>query len=220
MLLAATDPETGRTMTDEEIVDNLMTFITAGHETTALGLAWTFHLLALHPAIEAKVLDEVGDVTQGQPIGSDHIAKLSYTRQVFSEAMRLYPPAPIITRTAIRDFVLGEHAIAKGTVVYIPIHAVHHHSALWDNPKAFDPDTFIPEASKARHRYAYMPFGAGPRVCIGNAFAVMEAVAVLAVLLPAFKVAAALVTPPQPIMRVTLRPKQSLLMTVKERRVP
>ena len=220
MLLAAADPETGRTMTDEEIVDNLMTFITAGHETTALGLAWTFHLLALHPAIEAKVLDEIDAVTQGQPITSDHIAKLAFTRQVFSEAMRLYPPAPIITRTAIRDFVLGEHAIAKGTVVYVPIHAVHHHSALWDNPEAFDPDRFVPEASKARHRYAYMPFGAGPRVCIGNAFAVMEAVAVLAVLLPAFKVTAASVTPPQPIMRVTLRPKQSLRMMVKERRVP
>ncbi|BDA83447.1 cytochrome P450 [Aureimonas sp. SA4125] len=220
MLLAAADPETGRTMTEGEIIDNLMTFITAGHETTALGLAWTLHLLSCHPAIEARVLDEIATVTQGQPIASDHIAKLAFTRQVFSEAMRLYPPAPIITRTAIREFVVGDQAIAKGTVVYVPIHAVHHHSTLWDNPEAFDPDRFAPEASKARHRYAYMPFGAGPRVCIGNAFAVMEAVAVLAVLLPAFRVAAASATPPQPIMRVTLRPKQSLLMKVEERRVP
>ncbi|MBB4004664.1 cytochrome P450 [Aurantimonas endophytica] len=219
MLLAAADPETGRTMTGEEIVDNLMTFITAGHETTALGLAWTFHLLALHPAVETRVLEEIVTVTGGQAVAAEHIAKLAFTRQVFAEAMRLYPPAPIITRTVIRDFVLGEHSVAAGTIIYVPIHAVHHHPALWDSPEAFDPDRFAPEASKARHRYAYMPFGGGPRVCIGNAFAVMEAVAVLAVLLSAFRVSAASASPPQPIMKVTLRPKESLVMRVEQRHV-
>jgi cytochrome P450 len=217
MLLAAADPETGRRMNEEEIIDNLMTFITAGHETTALGLAWTFHLLALHPDIEAMVIDEIATVTQDQPIASGHIAKLTFTRQVFSEAMRLYPPAPIITRTAIRDFALGGQTVAKGTVLYVPIHAVHNHTALWQDPDAFNPARFEQDACKARHRNAYMPFGAGPRVCIGNAFAVMEAVAVLAVLLPTFKVAARSGRAPQPIMRVTLRPKKRLLMTVEQR---
>ncbi|WP_156386581.1 cytochrome P450 [Aureimonas sp. Leaf454] len=217
LLLAAADPETGRTMDDEEIVDNLMTFITAGHETTALGLAWTFHLLAKHPGVEAKVLAEIAAVTQGRPVEADHIARLAYTRQVFSEALRLYPPAPIITRTALRDLTLGGRAIAAGTVLYVPIHAVHHHAALWADPERFDPDRFGPEAAKARHRYAYMPFGAGPRVCIGNAFALMEAVAVLAVLLPAFRLADRGGATPEPIMKVTLRPRRRLAMTVEPR---
>ncbi|WP_062117864.1 cytochrome P450 [Aureimonas sp. AU40] len=217
MLLSAADPETGRTMSDEEMVDNLMTFITAGHETTALGLAWTFHLLAKHPAIEAKVLAEIAAVTGGAPVEAEHIAELAYTRQVFSEAMRLYPPAPIITRTALRDIVLGGRQIAEGTVLYVPIHAVHHHGALWDDPETFDPDRFAPDAAKARHRYAYMPFGAGPRVCIGNLFALMEAVAILAVLLPAHRLARRGASDPEAIMKVTLRPKRSLVMDLEAR---
>lgn len=217
MLLSAADPETGRAMTDEDIVDNLMTFITAGHETTALGLAWTFHLLALHPAIEARMLEEIASVTGGGPVETAHVARLTFMQQVFSEAMRLYPPAPIITRTATGDFALGDRTVESGTVLYVPIHAVHRHAALWDDPEAFDPDRFAPDAAKARHRYAYMPFGAGPRVCIGNAFAVMEAVAVLAVLLSSFKLTAASPHPPHPIMKVTLRPKESVLMQVEER---
>lgn len=216
MLLSAADPETGRTMTDSEIVDNLLTFITAGHETTALGLAWTFDLLSRNPASEEKMLDEIDRVTQGQPLTSDHIAQLTYTRQVFSEAMRLYPPAPIITRTALRDFQLGEFLIPAGTVLFVPIYAVHHHASIWTNPQTFDPDRFSPDAVKARHRYAYMPFGAGPRVCIGNAFAVMEAVAILAVILQKMRLVSVDNKPPVPIMKVTLRPKSSLMMrTVK-----
>lgn len=217
MLLAAADPETGRTMTDAEIVDNLMTFITAGHETTALGLTWTFDLLARHPEIEEKILDEIDAVTQGEPVSAEHVAKLAYTRQVFSEAMRLYPPAPIITRTALRDFQLGAYLIPSGTVLIIPIYAVHHHASIWQDPQVFDPERFSAEASKARHRYAYMPFGAGPRVCIGNAFAVMEAVAILAVLLQKVRLASIRPQPPKPIMKVTLRPSRTLDMKLVRR---
>ncbi|MBB3564371.1 cytochrome P450 [Rhizobium sp. BK512] len=214
MLLSACDPETGRRMTDVEIVDNLMTFITAGHETTALGLAWTFDLLARHPEIEKKVLQEIDAVTQGQPLNAEHVSQLVYTRQVFSEAMRLYPPAPIITRTALQDFQLGEYLIPSGTVLIVPIYAVHHHGSLWSDPEVFDPDRFSPEVAKARHRYAYMPFGAGPRVCIGNAFAVMEAVAILAVLLQKVRLAAIGSAPPKPIMKVTLRPDRAQRMNL------
>jgi cytochrome P450 len=217
MLLAAADPETGRAMNDEEIVDNLMTFITAGHETTALGLAWTLHLLARHPEHEAKVLAEIAAVTGGGPLLPEHVGQLAYTKQVFSEAMRLYPPAPIITREALRSFRLGDHEIPAGTLLYVPIYAVHHHASLWTDPEVFDPDRFAPEAAKARHRYAYMPFGAGPRVCIGNVFAVMEAVAILAVLLPAFRLANAGASSPKPIMKITLRPQGSLVMRLKKR---
>ena len=217
MLLRASDPETGRTMTDTEIVDNLLTFITAGHETTALGLAWTFDLLSRNPACEEKVLDEIDNVTAGRPLTPEHIAQLVYTKQVFSEAMRLYPPAPIITRTALRDFRLGGFLIPEGTVLFVPIYAVHNHASIWPDPQTFDPDRFLPDAVKARHRYAYMPFGAGPRVCIGNAFAVMEAVAILAVILQRMRLVSVDQKPPLPIMKVTLRPKDSLMMCVAKR---
>lgn len=213
MLISASDPETGRMMTDVEIIDNLMTFITAGHETTALGLAWTFDLLARNPECEARLLAEIEEVTQGGEVRPEHIGELNYTRQVFSEAMRLYPPAPIITRTALKDFKLGDYLVPEGTVMFVPIYAVHHHAAIWNEPEKFDPDRFLTDATKARHRYAYMPFGAGPRVCIGNAFAVMEAVAVLAVILQKMRLRTDGITP-EPLMKVTLRPKTSLKMKV------
>ncbi|MGN7710446.1 cytochrome P450 [Agrobacterium radiobacter] len=218
MLLEAKDPETGRMMSDTEIIDNLLTFITAGHETTALGLAWTFHLLSQNSDVESKVIDEIETVTAGEPVAADHIARLTYTRQVFSEAMRLYPPAPVVTRTALQDFRLGEHDIPAGTVLYVPIYAVHRHTTLWDEPDRFDPSRFEPEKIKARHRCAYMPFGAGPRVCIGNAFAMMEAVAILAALLQDVHLKNKSPANTEPLMRVTLRPENRLMMQVSPRK--
>jgi cytochrome P450 len=217
LLLAASDPESGRMMIDTEITDNLLTFITAGHETTALGLAWTFHLLSRHPEHEAKVLAEIDEVVGADAVRPEHITRLAYTRQVFSEAMRLYPPAPIITRTATRAFQLGHFTIPAGTVVIVPIYAVHHHTALWDDPEKFDPGRFSAEQVKTRHRYAYMPFGAGPRICIGSAFATMEAVAILAVLLQALRLRSTSSDAASPTMRVTLRPKQELWMRIESR---
>jgi cytochrome P450 len=220
LLLAASDPETGRTMTDAEIADNLLTFITAGHETTALGLAWTFHLLAQNPAHEERVLAEIDEVTGDGTVRPEHIGRLAYTRQVFSEAMRLYPPAPIITRTAAQAFRLGGFTVPKDTIIVVPIYAVHHHEKLWDDPERFDPERFSRERAKGRHRYAYMPFGAGPRICIGSAFATLEAVAILAVLLQAARLRHGSGKAPQPIMKVTLRPKRELRMRVERRPSP
>jgi cytochrome P450 len=217
LLLAASDPESGRTMTDEDIADNLLTFVTAGHETTALGLAWTFLLLARHPEHEARVLAEIDEVTAGEPVRPEHIARLAYTRQAFSEAMRLYPPAPIITRTATRAFPLGGFMVPQGAVLIVPIHAVHHHATLWESPERFDPERFAPEPAKSRHRYAYMPFGAGPRICIGSAFATMEAVAILAVLLQAVRLRSRADDMPAPMMKVTLRPKKEAEMLIERR---
>ncbi|MFN7023584.1 MAG: cytochrome P450 [Pseudorhizobium sp.] len=217
ILLAAKDPQTDRMMTNEEIVDNLMTFITAGHETTALGLAWTFDLLSRHRKVEAKVLAELAEISAGGAITAQHVPHLAYTRQVFSEAMRLYPPAPIITHTSLRDFKLGGFVVPAGTVLFIPIYAVHRHTSLWSQPEVFDPDRFSPEAAKERHRFAYMPFGAGPRICIGAGFAIMEAVAILAVILQKVSLAYITPRPPEPLMKVTLRPKRSLSMKVSRR---
>ncbi|MFT8246237.1 cytochrome P450 [Roseomonas sp. BN140053] len=212
LLLQAQDPDTGQAMDDQDVADNLLTFITAGHETTALALAWSFYLLALHPAVEARVLAEIAAVTGGGPLRPDHVPALTYVRQVIQEAMRLYPPAPIVARTAQRDVRLGDLPVRAGTPVYIPVYSVHRHRTLWEEPDRFDPDRFRPELAKARHRYAFLPFGAGPRICIGASFATLEAVAILATLLPALRLSLAGNTAPGLQMRITLRPSPGLLM--------
>ena len=212
LLLAASDPETGRSMSDEEIADNLLTFITAGHETTALALCWTLALLAAHPAIEAKALAEIEAVTGGGAVKPEHIEQLGYVRQVFNESMRLYPPAPLIFRAALSDFDLGGHPVKAGTVLAFPIYALHRHAKLWEDPETFDPDRFAPAEVKARHRYAFMPFGAGHRICIGSAFATMEAVAILAVLLKAVRLEPVDDGLPAPKLRITLRPAKEIEM--------
>jgi cytochrome P450 len=218
LLLSAADPETGRMMTDDEITDNLLTFIAAGHETTAVALAWTLDLLARHPGCEARAAAEIAAVTGGAPVAPEHIAQLTFTRQVLQEAMRLYPPAPIIARAATRPFALGDRTVPAGAMVYVPIYALHRHSALWTDPNAFDPDRFAPEGSRQRHRYAYLPFGAGPRICIGSSFAMLEGVAILATLLQGLKFSATTARPPKPRMRLTLRPSRPLIMRAEGRR--
>jgi cytochrome P450 len=217
MLLSAADPETGRTMSDDEIGDNLLTFIAAGHETTALGLAWTFDLLSRHPEHAERALAEIETVTGGRPLEPGHIGQLAYTRQVFQEAMRLYPPAPIIARVTTKPFTLAGRAVPVGSMIYVPIYALHRHIALWERPEEFDPDRFAPEPSKARHRYAYMPFGGGPRVCIGSSFAMLEGVAILATLLRGVRLTRVAAEPPKPRMRLTLRPGTPLMMRVERR---
>ncbi len=212
LLVQAKDPETGRSMNDGDIRDNLLTFITAGHETTSLALTWTFYLLSVHPAAEQRVRREIAAVTAGGELRPDHIEQLTYTRQVIAEAMRLYPPAPVIAREAQREIRLGEQTVKAGTVVYVPVYAVHRHELLWDNPDAFSPERFDAEAAKARNRYVYIPFGAGPRICIGMGFALAEATAILATLLPAFTLRLRPGYVPKPKLRVTLRPDRGMPM--------
>ena len=218
MLLGAVDPQDGRTMSDEEIIDNLLTFVTAGHETTSLGLAWTFHLLAHHPEVEARLFAELDAVCPGGTVTPEAMPRLTYTRQVFSEAMRLYPPAPMISRFVAEDMELGGVRIPAGAMLVVPIYAVHHHALLWQEPERFDPDRFAPDVAAARSRYAYMPFGAGPRVCIGNGFAVQEAVAILAVLLARLRLRDVATAPSTPVMKVTLRPSPDLAMRAEARK--
>jgi cytochrome P450 len=217
MLRSAADPETGRTMTDDEITDNLLTFIAAGHETTALGMVWTFDLLSRQPRYADRILEEIETVTGGAPLAPEHIGALTYTRQVFQEVMRLFPPAPIIARVTTRPFTIGGRPVPVGSMVYVPIYALHRHTALWERPEEFDPERFAPEPSKARHRYAYLPFGGGPRICIGSGFAMLEGVAILAVLLRGVKLSSLAKDPPQPRMRLTLRPAAPLMMRVEPR---
>ncbi|RKK01617.1 cytochrome P450 [Pseudoroseomonas wenyumeiae] len=218
LLLEASDPETGQRMDDTQITDNLVTFLTAGHETTALGLAWTLDLLGRHPAIARRAVAEVDAVTGGSPVLPEHVARLDYVKQVFQEAMRLYPPVPILARRVAEPFALGGTMLWRDTALFIPIHAVHRHETLWEAPHVFDPDRFGPEQVAARHRHAFMPFGAGPRLCIGGGFAMLEAVAILGVLLREIRFTSAEAVAPAPRVDITLRPSSPLRMTVAARR--
>jgi cytochrome P450 len=209
-LMKATDPETGRSMSPIDVRNNLLTFITAGHETTALALTWTFYLLSLHPEVEQRVRSEIAAVTGGDPVRPDHIEALVYTNQVVQEAMRLYPPAALIVRAARTDVVLDGQPIRAGSTVYIPVYAVHRHEKLWSEPDRFDPSRFDPELAKARDRFSYLPFGAGPRICVGQGFAQMEATAILASLLQRFQLALRPGYTPEPRLRVTLRPARGM----------
>ena len=217
LMLDATDPETGEGLGDDDIRDNILTFIGAGHETTALALAWTFFLLARHPEIEARVLAEIAEVTGGAALEPGDVSKLAYTRQVIQESMRVYPPVAIVVRQPTRALSVGGVAVTPRDNVFVPIHAIHHHTALWPDPERFDPDRFAPEAVKGRHRWAYLPFGAGPRICIGMGFALLEAVAILGTLLPAARLSVAAGFKPTPRLRITMRPAEGMPMRVERR---
>ena len=212
LLIRANDPQTGRLMSETDVRDNILTFVMAGHETTALALTWTFYLLSLHPEIEERVRSEIATITGGAPVRGEHIESLRYTQQVIQEAMRLYPPAPLIVREARRVLRLGTENIGPGTLVYVPVYAVHRHEGFWDRPDLFDPDRFAPEAVKARDQYIYLPFGAGPHICIGMSFALMEATALLAVLLASLRLHLRPGYIPRPKLRVTLRPAGGMPM--------
>ena len=213
-LVAAHDPETGQSMNDELLIDNLITFYLAGHETTARALTWTLYLLALSPEWTARLADEIARVTGGADVGGEHIERLVLTQQVLKESMRLYPPVPLMSRQAALDTTLDGHAIARGTSVLMPIYAIHRHAKRWPEADRFDPERFAPDREKAMSRYQYMPFGAGPRICIGMSFAMMEATAILATLLANARFATAGGLDPAPVARVTLVPRGGMPLKV------
>lgn len=215
-LIDARDEETGEGINDTEIVDNLLTFIAAGHETTALALTWSLYLLSLDRAAEAKVLAEIERAGGADNLRPEAVAGLTYTRQVVEEALRLYPPAPSILRQPVGKGTIGGVVVDEKTSIFIPIYAIHRHRALWSEPDRFDPDRFAPDKAKARHRFAYLPFGGGPRVCIGMGFSLLETVAILAKILPRFSFTA-VGEPPVPVAQITLRPKTRMPMLIRRR---
>jgi cytochrome P450 len=216
-LLAARDPETCRGMSDAEVANNLLTFIAAGHETTAVALTWTLWLLAKDPASQQRAHDEVADVVGHGPVAAAHVEKLIFCRHVIFEAMRLYPAAPGIGRLPNEPMVLGGERIGVRTRIHIPIFALHRNTQLWENPDAFDPDRFAADKVKARSRYAFLPFGGGPRVCIGASFATIEAAVILAVLVRALHFRPVAGHKPKPVARVTLRPADGMPLLVTAR---
>lgn len=216
-LLAARDPETHRGLSDDELRDNVVTFIGAGHETTALALTFALYLVANSPDVQDRVVREVRDVCGDRAIDAAMVDDLVYTEQVIKEAMRLYPPVALIDRVATADVDLGDVQVKKGDFAFNLVYILHRHRMLWDHPERFDPDRFAPDRSRAMHRFQFMPFGAGPRICIGMKFAYMEAVAMLATLLrelrfrpnPAHRV--------EPNIRITLRPEGGMPLFAERR---
>ena len=215
MLLHARDADSGESMNDHQLRDEVMTIFLAGHETTAVALTWTWYLLSRHPEIARRVRIELAEVLGGRTPTVEDLPNLSYTRTVIDESMRLYPPAWIIARAPIADDEIRGYRIPAGSSIFISSYLTHRHPDFWENPEGFDPERFTPERSAGRPRYAYFPFGGGPRQCIGNGFALQEAQLILATvaqryrldLVPGHRVAM--------LPLITLRPRYGMRMTIR-----
>lgn len=216
MLMAATG-EGGEGMTDGQLRDEVMTLYLAGHETTANALTWTWMLLAQHPAVREKLHAELDEVLGGRPPRYDDLDDLPYTERVVQEAIRLYPPAWMIARQPVQPTTVGGYEVDAGSVILIPIHSVHRHPRYWDDPDAFRPERFAPANAGDIDKWAYIPFGGGPRVCIGNSFAMMEARLVLATIAQRYtlELDPGQVIETEPL--ITLRPRHGMRMQARAR---
>jgi cytochrome P450 len=216
MLLQARDADTGEGMSNRQLRDEVMTFVLAGHETTAVTLAWTFHLLAQHPEIEQQARREASGVLGQRAPAIADLGALGLTRRIVEEAMRLYPPVPVLSRQALEADEIGGYPIPKDSILLLSPYVTHRHPALWSEPDRFDPSRFLPEKSASRPRFAYFPFGGGPRLCIGSEFAMMEAQVVLAMVLRRHLLRSLPGHLVEPEVRVTLRPRQGVRMTLHD----
>jgi cytochrome P450 len=212
-LLAARDPETGEPMSMERLINNLLTLLEAGHETTSRALSWTLYLLARATEWQDAVRKEVRSVIGDQPIEGRHIEQLTVTQQVLKESMRLYPPVPVMSRVATEAFKAGGADFPEGCIILFPIYCIHRHRQLWDDPARFDPSRFAPERGDYP-RTQYMPFGAGSRICLGASFAMAEATAILATLIRGASFEWDGIVDPEPVSRVTLQAKGGIALKV------
>jgi len=216
-LLEARDAETGHGMDARELRDQVVTIFMAGHETTAQALTWTWYLLSQHPAEEDKFHAEIDRVLSGRTPRFEDLAELRYARMVLEESMRLYPPAHTMSREALAEDEIEGHRVTKGSVVSIVPWLIHRHRLLWDRPDVFDPARFAPERTAARPRFAYIPFGGGPRICIGAGFAMTEALVILAMLGQRYRLRLAPGAAVEPVGLITLRPRHGLPMLLERR---
>jgi cytochrome P450 len=217
MLMAARDADTGDSFDDVQLRDEVMTLLLAGHETTATALAWTFHLLEKNPEQEALLHEEVDRVLGGRVPTLEDVPKLRYTSCVFEEALRLYPAIWAIPRVAEEEDVVSGYRIPKGDLVLLVPYVTHRHPDFWPDPERFEPTRFLPENSKQRPRWAYLPFGGGQRQCIGNNFAMMEAQFILAMVAQRFSLRGVSGAPVIAEAHVTLRPRGTLPMYATRR---
>jgi cytochrome P450 len=221
MMVQMVDAETGERMTDEEIRAEVITFYLAGYETTALTLTYAWYEMARQPAIEARFHEELDQVLGGRPPVFDDFDRLVYTRMIFKEALRLYPPAYFMLRGVAEPIELGGHPIPEGSTLMISPFAMHRHPDLWDDPEHFDPERFAGDAERDWPKFKYFPFGGGPRICVGNQFALVEGPLLLATLGQHFRFE--LSWPERPLVldpRITLGPKGGMPMRFRRRTSP
>jgi cytochrome P450 len=216
-LIAARDEQTGCGMSAQEVRDHVITIFLAGHETTAMAMTWTWFLLSQHPQQESKLHAELDSVLGGRAPTHEDLNKLTYTRMVVEESMRLYPPVHTIARQAIGDDTLVNRHIPKGAVIMIAPWLLHRHVKLWENPGRFDPERFSPKASATRARFSYLPFGGGKRICIGAAFALAEATVLLATLAQRYRLRMVPGHLVEPQGLITLRARYGMRMLLTPR---
>jgi cytochrome P450 len=215
MLMSARDEETGQGMSKQQMRDEMITIFLAGHETTASLLGWTWYLLGKNPTIEAGLRLEQKEVLNGRVPASEDLRKLDYTRKVLEEALRMYPPAWMFARQSVKEDVVNGYTIPAGSTIMLSPYVTHHLPEFWDDPERFDPERFSPEEMEKRRRFAYFPFGGGPRLCIGNNFALMEAPLLLTMIMQHFKLE---LVPDQTFQLrpvATLRPQPALWMKLQ-----
>lgn len=215
LLIGVRDQESGQGMSDKQLRDEVITLFVAGHETTAVALAWAWHLLAAHPDTAERLRAEQSGVLGGRAPAAD-LPQLPYARMVLDEAMRLYPPAWVTNRQAIADDEICGYHIPAGAIVLISPYVMHRHPAYWADPERFEPERFEPERSAARPHYAYFPFGGGPRQCIGKGLALVEAQLILGTVAQRFRLRHVPGHTVEPQALVTLRPGGGLPMLVEQ----
>jgi cytochrome P450 len=214
-MLAAEDPETGHRMNPQELIHNMQFFIVAGHETTALAISWALYLLANSPAHQERAREEARAQLNGRAASAQDVAAMPFIKQVLEEAMRLYPPVGLLARTVVEKDELCGRTMRPNDTVFLPIWALHRHQLWWGRPEEFDPNRFDPVRGPRRDKYQYLPFGAGPRVCVGADFAMMQAQIILATLVGRFRVKPSL-PEPRPVMTMTVRPVPGVFLELEE----
>jgi cytochrome P450 len=217
ILLLARDQETGQGMNDQQVRDEVITLLIAGHETVSNALTWTWYLLSQYPQAACHLHKELEIVLGGQIPTMDHLAKLAYTHMVLDETLRLYPPAWVFGRKAVADDEIGGYFIPANSMIVLSPYITHRHPAFWQDPEVFDPERFAPERSASRPHFAYFPFGGGPRMCIGNYFALMEMQLILATVVQRYRLHLVPGHTVEPEALLSLRPRCGLPMLLQQR---
>jgi cytochrome P450 len=216
MLLAAVDEETNEQMTNKQLFDEAMTIFLAGFETTSTVLTWLWHVLNENPEVESKLRAEIETVLGKETPNIESLQRLTYSRMVFQETMRMYPPVPLLPRVAVEADRLGDYEIPANALLVLFFYGAHHHPSSWENPDTFIPERFTPEESKKRSQFAYLPFSAGPRKCIGDEFALMEGVLAMTMMLQHYKVSLLADHKVEPKLAITLRPANGILANLQK----
>jgi cytochrome P450 len=217
MLMATRDRENDQPMSDKELIDEVLTLIVAGHETTAAALTWTWYLISQHPDTQAQLQAEADRAGEHQTLGLDAAESLAFTHQVLQEALRLYPPGWLITRRNLEADELGGFPLAPRTDVFISPYMLHRHPAFWSEPEQFNPERFAGADAEERHRFAYIPFAVGPRHCIGENIAMFEMLVHVNAMSRRFRLTRAGNEPIELEAQINLRPRSNLMMTVEAR---